>query len=338
MPYAPSVSKERTRRPWTAVGAAMLCLAVPALCQPKDALPRQPQPPPTPRTEDRILFSTNRDGNFELYIMTPDGQLLQRLTNTPQVQETDPCWSPNAQKIAFECDEIEIWTMWADGSGRMKLTRGRDPSWSPDGNRVVFSDTRHGNPELYTISIDDVLVRLTVTMAAETNPAWSPDGRFIAFQRKDTAGQDCIFIMQADGSDCTFITEGCHPAWSPDGLLIAFSHREERGYEICAMTVPRGVSRPLLSNDWLDRNPAWSPDGTMIAFDSKPDTPRERKAAGDDEEIVVMGSAGAQAHAVTVNYRVADIEPAWRPRLRDEPEPAGGRVRPNGGIIVPGRP
>ena len=42
----------------------------------------------------RIVFSSNRTGDYEIYVMNIDGTNLQNLTNTPGYDDTYPCWSP----------------------------------------------------------------------------------------------------------------------------------------------------------------------------------------------------------------------------------------------------
>ncbi|MGH7627891.1 MAG: TolB family protein, partial [Gemmatimonadales bacterium] len=55
-------------------------------------------PPP-----ERIAFATDRDGNFDIYLMNPDGTGLIRLTDHP-AGEVDPDWSPDGSRIVFESD------------------------------------------------------------------------------------------------------------------------------------------------------------------------------------------------------------------------------------------
>ena len=41
----------------------------------------------------RIAFATNRDGNYEIYVMNSDGTNQTRLTNNTAV-DVDPSWGP----------------------------------------------------------------------------------------------------------------------------------------------------------------------------------------------------------------------------------------------------
>ncbi len=71
----------------------------------------------------RIAFMSNRDGNWEIYIMNYDGSGIKRLTNNA-ANDGLPVWSPDGKTIAFVSDQGGAWAIWAmnpDGSSRRKL-------------------------------------------------------------------------------------------------------------------------------------------------------------------------------------------------------------------------
>lgn len=92
----------------------------------------------------RIVFSSDRDGDREIYVMAADGDDVTRLTDSPDF-DGQPTWSPDGTMIAFASDRgasRDIYLMNADGSDQVDLSgngpgddgehRGSDfsPSWS----------------------------------------------------------------------------------------------------------------------------------------------------------------------------------------------------------------
>ena len=83
----------------------------------------------------KIAFASDRDGNWEIYVMDTDGSDVVNLTNS-SAHDIEPVWSPDGKKIAFASDRDgnnEIYVMNADGSNQMNLTNNladdRDPVW-----------------------------------------------------------------------------------------------------------------------------------------------------------------------------------------------------------------
>ena len=85
----------------------------------------------------RIAFTSNRDGNDEIYVMNPDGSNVKRLTNNDADDEW-PSWSPDGKRLAFQSfrdGNWEIYVMNADGSKQTNVSRNPaadwEPAWSP---------------------------------------------------------------------------------------------------------------------------------------------------------------------------------------------------------------
>lgn len=261
-----------------------------------------------------IAFTSERDGNLEIYVMEPDGFNQVRLTNNSAADE-DPDWSSDRRKIAFHSERdqnAEIYVMNADGSGQTRLTShpatDRNPSWSPDGSRIAFESFRDGNREIYVMNADGSNQRrLTNHSALDFDPAWSPDGAKIAFASTRDDNYE-IYVMSTDGSGVARLTDNSavefNPAWSPDGRRIAFhSLRSLLSQQIYVMSADGSNVVRLTKSDANDENPAWSPDGDWIVFQSGRDEhPRT--------EIYMVKADGTEETRLT-KVPGSDLVPDW---------------------------
>lgn len=242
---------------------------------------------------NKIAFFSRRLGHWALFTMNLDGTNQKALTDNT-VFGSAASWSPDSSKLVFnpwhntEAPPF-IAAVNSDGTNYRELTKGRNddhnPLWSPTSDTILFSSWKSGRLQIYSIQPDGTgLVQLTNSRGGNDEPVWSPDGTKIAFVSwrdskypNDCKDGDCnfeIYVMNADGSNQTRITN--NPA-----------------------------------EDWA---PVWSPDGTKIAFQSLRDEPAQPKDCGDkcNSEIYVMNIDGSNIIRIT-NNETPDFNISWRP-------------------------
>jgi Tol biopolymer transport system component len=78
----------------------------------------------------RIVFTSNRDQQGEIYVMNANGTGQRRLTRRPG-DDWSPDFSSDGTRIAFTQLPGTVWVMSTDGTGLRALTRGTDADWRP---------------------------------------------------------------------------------------------------------------------------------------------------------------------------------------------------------------
>ena len=118
-----------------------------------------------PKTK-KIAFTSDRDGNAEIYIMNTDGT---RQTNLTRHKASD-----------FQ------------------------PVWSPTGTQILFASTRDAMSNLYLMDADGANVKKVFNdFRSRSAPAWSPDGRQISYIRVSTSFEKvcCVSLIFTFASD-----------------------------------------------------------------------------------------------------------------------------------------
>ena len=149
-----------------------------------------------------------------------------------------------------------------------------------DNGKIVFNSNRDvAAGEIYSIAPGAAAARLT-TSTTSSDPAYSPDGNRIAYVSANPGGGYQIFVMNADGSGRTPVTNSSpakqQPAWSADGTQIAYVGNSfhvdgQTDLEIWVVNANGTQPRQLTHNSVADTYPAWSPTGGKIAFVSTGD-------------------------------------------------------------------
>ncbi len=235
---------------------------------------------------NKIVFSSDRDGDNEIYTVDTDGTGLTKLTNNT-IGDYEPEWSPLGNKIAFSSNQDgnqEIYIMNDDGTNRVRLTDNPahdwDPAWSPDGSKIAFISDRDGISQLWEMQSNGNNPE-KVSLIAAAFPAYSPDGSTIAFVSPNTAPQtDTVYIISSDRSYLKEVISG-HDlgkiAWSPDGLQIAVP-----GTMQSTLVIFNTDGSQSHSYNRGKYDPTWSPDGNMICYFDCSTTPPGLVVAYDD--------------------------------------------------------
>lgn len=228
---------------------------------------------------ERVLFTSNRGGNFDIHVMGADGSGVKALTSDPGM-DAYAAWSPSGHRIAYASDgrrTNDLVVMRADGSHKRRIA-----SFGP---RQI----------LYGI-------------------AWAPNGRRIAFTRTMPDDARYIFVVRPDGSGLRKVTRGTKlqsqdPSWSPDSRRIVF----DGGFCVLYACKDWSIFTVNLNGSGLERltrdawvtTPDWSPDGTLIAY----------TGPGEDDagDIWLMNSDGSDQRPVLVKPDTYDYEPDWQP-------------------------
>jgi Tol biopolymer transport system component/serine/threonine protein kinase len=205
------------------------------------------------RDRDTLLFASNRNGAFDLYLLAFNEKQVIRITN-------------NVGDVV-------------------------SPDYSPDGRTIVFANRVGDNPTaIWMVNSDGLNPRLVYTgMRDIVATAFSPNGEQVAYAMSLGIPQEYeIFIMDANGRNHRRISEslqgvGGSISWAPDGSHVLVHAGRFGDKNIFKLDVSNG-STVQLTDGGNNAGASYSPDGRYVVFNSLRN--------GDQADLYIMRTDG----------------------------------------------
>ncbi len=215
----------------------------------------------------RIVFTSRRDGNDEIYIADLALANPQRLTNASS-NDTRPALSPSGTTVAFVSSRSgapRVWLMDADGANPRVVDTGSptfvpegSPSWSPGGDRIAFTSTRTNTSQVFVMAAaGGPATQLSRESGGAFGTAWSTEGTVIHYMA--LAGGPKIMRVPATGGAATIFAEDeaglSEVACAPGACLVTAGPLDAAG-DIIALGSDGRSRRTLLARPANDHQAA----------------------------------------------------------------------------------
>lgn len=229
-------------------------------------------PPALAQTAGELVFMSDRDGDWDIYLLDTISGDVQNLTAESDAHEYFPTFTFDGEQVS----------LFSTATGPISAARV-----NVDGTGFE------------TQSLLDAMVTVLAEGQTDWDPAWSPGGDYIAWTKLSPGlpPQVDLFVASVDDPNRMQLTDddgldGMH-AWSPDGAQLVFaSDVGGRANNLYVVTVADGMIDRLTNHDVRDYGPVWSMDGShmMVVF-ALPKTLRNGEPA-----LHVMNADGSDMH------------------------------------------
>jgi len=171
-----------------------------------------------------MIVTLSKDGNPDLYLCTPQGKIVERLTQQQGINTS--------------------------------------ASWSSDGTRIAFVSDRTGKPQVYVMDMRTRQVqRVSFAGSESAEPAWSPSEDLIAYSSLIGGVYQLFLVHPGQGDSLQLTDDFSHhetPNWSPDGNQIIYARRGGRSHQLCAILKNGTFNRQLFNFTGDQTYPQWS--------------------------------------------------------------------------------
>lgn len=262
---------------------------------------------------DKKMVSTGKGRTTCAYFLPGDDKIIYSSTHL----EDENCPPPPDRSKGYVWklyESFDIFSANADGTDLKQLTTtygyDAEATVSPKGDKIVFTSTRDGDPEIYIMDIDGSnQKRLTFQKGYDGGPFFSPDGSKIVFRAsrpktekelddyndlvqfgyvRPTALE--VYVMNADGTDIKQVTNfgkaSFAPFFYPDGKKIIFASnvnsKTGRNFDLYLVNIDGTGLEQITYNETFDGFPMFTSDGKKLIFCSN----RFNKKEGDTNVFI----------------------------------------------------
>ncbi|MCD4685569.1 MAG: SH3 domain-containing protein [Anaerolineae bacterium] len=170
---------------------------------------------PTWSPTGQLVFTSDREGSRDLFIVNADGSGLARVTSTPGHTDA-PVWSPDGTQIAYTFtggDGVAMLSVVRPGAVPVVLSPShatQDIAWSPDSTRVAYiaeTPANSGRYEVFSVRTNGTdNVQYTTNGALKMGVTWSPGGEWIVFADNSSSNFD-LYAIRPNGIGLVRLTD-----------------------------------------------------------------------------------------------------------------------------------
>ncbi|MBW4436713.1 MAG: PD40 domain-containing protein [Pleurocapsa minor GSE-CHR-MK-17-07R] len=246
-----------------------------------------------------VAFASDRDGNWELYVASTDGDpaSVRRITFNEFANDNNPAWGPN-NYLVYETNRFGNWDLvlidlmtGAETPLTRDLGDNTNASWSPDGQSIVFQSNRANRfgEAKWQIYRMNVFTRETTQVSngftVDTNPIYANESNQLVYDTYgaldtstggiNTSGIPQLAIMDDTGNNNRILTSASDnaegPSWSPSDRYLAYSVNMNGLSQVQVYDVGTGEKIQITDNAVANFAPTWKCSDDVIVFVSNID-------------------------------------------------------------------
>ena len=214
----------------------------------------------------RIVFTSRRDGNAEIYAADLGLGGQQRLTNSSATDDA-PALDPTGTTVAFVSSRSgtpRVWLMDVTGANPRLLETGSatfvpegSPAWSPTGDRLTFASTRTNASQVFVVvAAGGQAIQLSHEATGAFTPAWTADGRSVLYVV--LGGPGVMRVPATDGDAAAFALDdaGISDPACGGAICLAVTGALDAAGDLIAISTSGRTRRSILTRTADDRQPA----------------------------------------------------------------------------------